>query len=51
MKKKIGTLQLARETVTRMTRSELQGAGGGVTNYTICHCNITAVTCACTAGC
>jgi hypothetical protein len=51
MKKKIGALQLTRETVTRLTTSELQGAGGGATKYTVCRCNITAVTCACTVGC
>jgi hypothetical protein len=51
MKKKIGSLQLTRETVSRLTRSELQSAGGGATNYTICRCNITAVTCACSYTC
>jgi hypothetical protein len=51
MKKKIGALQLTRETVNRLTSSELKSAGGGVTNHTICHCNITAVTCACSNGC
>ncbi len=52
MKKKIGSLQLHRETVTRLTRSEMQGAVGGVTNLTLCHCNPTYPTdCACTFGC
>lgn len=51
MKKKVGALQLTRETVTRLTTSKLQNAGGGATNYTICRCNITVVTCACTVGC
>ncbi|HEV3075083.1 MAG TPA: class I lanthipeptide [Thermoanaerobaculia bacterium] len=52
MKKKIGSLQLHRETVTRLTSPEMQGAVGGATNLTICHCNPTYPTqCACTYGC
>jgi hypothetical protein len=51
MKKKIGSLRLTRETVTRLTSEEMQGAVAGVTRATLCTCNITAVTCACSNGC
>jgi hypothetical protein len=52
MKKKIGSLQLHRETVTRLTSPEMQGAVGGVTKLTLCRCNPTYPTdCACTFTC
>ncbi|HYL05003.1 MAG TPA: class I lanthipeptide [Thermoanaerobaculia bacterium] len=52
MKKKIGSLRLTRETVTKLTSAEMQGAVAGATRATLCTCNPTYPTaCACTFTC
>ncbi len=52
MKKKIGSLRLTRETVSKLTSEELHGVAAGVTKASLCTCNPTYPTdCACTFTC
>ena len=48
MNKKVRTLQLNRETLTRLTSQAMNEIVGGVTKVTLCQCNPTIVTCTCT---
>lgn len=45
MKKQLKKLSLGRETLRQLASNEASKAQGGVTQHTLCTCNITAVTC------